>query len=148
LAREPIWQRCCRFLCSWHNSTRIYLRHIGSESRLGHYPENGGRSFSTRIVVNSCSRQRPPSQVKVRNSMWIPSLSMTDTRLFVALKLSGVLASLCVVSTILMANAFPLSWVALWPGAFSVLPIAVFLYLRIPGEADHDSGMILITIPA
>jgi hypothetical protein len=45
-----------------------------------------------------------------------------------SLKLWGVLASICVVVTILLANAFPLDWVAVWPGAFSVIPGAVFVY--------------------
>jgi hypothetical protein len=45
-----------------------------------------------------------------------------------ALKLWGVLASISVVITILLANAFPLDWVAVWPGAFSVIPGAVFVY--------------------
>jgi hypothetical protein len=45
-----------------------------------------------------------------------------------ALKLWGVLASICLVATILLANAFPLSWTAVWPGAFSLIPDAVLMY--------------------
>jgi hypothetical protein len=44
------------------------------------------------------------------------------------LKLWGVLASLCLVVTVLLANAFPLDWVAVWPAAFSAISSAVCLY--------------------
>jgi hypothetical protein len=44
------------------------------------------------------------------------------------LELWGVLASLCVLGTVLIANGFPQSWIALWPAAISVIPVAVFLF--------------------
>ena|ERR1700682_1478223 len=46
-----------------------------------------------------------------------------------ALKLWSVLASICLVATILLAKAFPASWIAVWPGALSVQPSLAFLYL-------------------
>lgn len=50
-----------------------------------------------------------------------------------ALKLWGVLTSICVLVTVLLANAFPWEWVAVWPGALSVISGAVFLnYLTLP----------------
>jgi hypothetical protein len=48
-----------------------------------------------------------------------------------SLKVWGVLASICVVVTILLAKAFPLSWIALWPAAFSVLSTVVYLCLAL-----------------
>jgi len=61
--------------------------------------------------------------------MRIPSYLLLDARLSKPIKLSGILASISIFTTILMANGFPLSWVALWPAAFSALPTSAFLFL-------------------
>jgi hypothetical protein len=59
-----------------------------------------------------------------------PTLSRkTNLRVHILLRLWGILASICIFGTILIANAYPLSWVAVWPGTLSVLTIVVFLYL-------------------
>ena len=45
-----------------------------------------------------------------------------------ALKLWGVLTSICVLVEVLLASAFPWEWVVIWPGALSLISSAVFLY--------------------
>lgn len=48
----------------------------------------------------------------------------TNTRVLRQLRWWG---SICVVVTILLADAFPLSWVALWPAAFTLGVSLIFL---------------------
>ena len=80
----------------------------------------------------SCGKLRFPAtspiSSKVTCSMRITFHPRTAIRLSASLKWWGVLASICVLGTILVANAYPLSWIALWPATVSVVPIAVFLF--------------------
>jgi hypothetical protein len=48
------------------------------------------------------------------------------------LKYWGILASICVFATIIVASAFPLDWVAVWPAAVSLIPSTIFLYYLSP----------------
>jgi len=85
--------------------------------------------FPSRPAINCFTRHVPVNLGRVSSldgNLIPPKEGRFTPR---ALKLWSVLASICVAATILLANAFPLSWVAVWPRAFSVLPVAVLLFL-------------------